>query len=429
MATILKLDRARPADPRRWAIGLEVSSDCTRITAALVAARGHGLEIEADTVATMTAQVPEETASRFSPWSDPSRAPGGADVPDAIGGLRAGLAEVQASLVSGLLAQAGLAPGRVLAVGVHDPGLWSPAKGAQVAYLGLCDAARLAELSGLNVIDAFPARDVASNGRGGPIAPLAEWVLLRHPKLNRLLLDLGRTTRMSYLPRKRRGPPGPRIFACEVGPGMGLVDLIAQRFSGGECRFDPGGRFAVQGRLLEELLGHWLNEPYFRTPPPRWHPHGIRPERFVIDAMNLATQRGWSIRDVLCTATHFVAETIALAARRHLPQHAEIDEVLITGGGQHNGMLLREIAMRFPRIPLVRVGELGVPSEAVGPASVAILALLHVDQVPANHPEITGAETTRVLGQLTPGSPQNWQRLLAEMATCQPAARCLRSAL
>jgi anhydro-N-acetylmuramic acid kinase len=145
--------------------------------------------------------------------------------------------------------------------------------------------------------------------------------------------------------------------------------------------------------------------------------------------MNLATQRGWSIRDVLCTATHLVAETIALVVRQHLPQDAKIDEVLITGGGEQNGMLLREIAMRLPRVPLARIGDLGLPSEAVGAAAAAILALLHVDQVPANRPEITGADTARVLGRLTPGSPQNWQRLLAEMATCRPAARCLRSAL
>jgi len=145
--------------------------------------------------------------------------------------------------------------------------------------------------------------------------------------------------------------------------------------------------------------------------------------------MKMAVDRGWSVRDLLCTATHFVAEAVALAARRDLPQDAKIDEVLIAGGGQHNGMLLREIAVRLPGAPIVRLGELGVPSEALGPASVAVLALFHVDQVPANRPEVTGAEIARVLGQLTPGSPQNWQRLLAEMATCRPAARSLRSAL
>ena len=47
--------------------------------------------------------------------------------------------------------------------------------------------------------------------------------------------------------------------------------------------------------------------------------------------------------------------------------------------------------------------------------------LWHLDQTPACPTAITGARTPRVLGRLTPGSPQAWQRLLHEMAGHQPA--------
>ena len=128
-----------------------------------------------------------------------------------------------------------MAPARILAVGVHDPGLWGPAGAARAGYVGLCDPARLAETTGMNVVDAFPARDVAAGGQGGPITAIAEWVLFGHPRQNRVLLDLGRTTRLSYLAaRQPNHAGGLRVLSFDVGPGMRLIDLLAQRFSNGE---------------------------------------------------------------------------------------------------------------------------------------------------------------------------------------------------
>ena len=63
-------------------------------------------------------------------------------------------------------------------------------------------------------------------------------------------------------------------------------------------------------------------------------------------------------------------------------------------------MLLREIGARLPGLPIVRLEEAGVSGPSLGPAFAAILALLHLDQVPANHPLSTGAEVARVLDLL-----------------------------
>jgi anhydro-N-acetylmuramic acid kinase len=311
----------------------------------------------------------------------------------------------------------------------------------------------LAEGTGLNVIDAFPARDLAQGGLGGPIDAVAQWLLLKDPARGRVLLDLGRTVRMTYLPPARLRDAASRILAFEVGPGTAMLDQLAQRFTGGQHRFDPGGSLAVQGRQIPELVQHWLRDPYFDAPLPRWHPHGIRPERFLADALRLAVDRGWSVRDLLCTATHFVAESVAQTLRRRLPEDDRVDEILVAGGGQHNGLLLREIAAHVA-VPLVRIPELvgrsltpsvsgrseapslfgrsETPShvdDAVGPAAAAVLALCYLDQVPANPTAVTGANVPRLLGRLTPGSPQNWQRLLHALSGSTPTIRPLRSAV
>ncbi len=280
----------------------------------------------------------------------------------------------------------------------------------------------------MNVLDAFPARDLAQGGLGGPLHALPQWLLLRRRDCSRVLLDLGRTTRLTYLPAETSDRAAAKIRSFEVGPGTALLDLLAHRLSGGQQPFDPGGCMAAQGRRLGPLIERWLSDPCFHTPLPRWHPRGVRPERFLTEALQLAVASGWSVRDLLCTATHFIAETVALALRRTLPEDAAVDELIVTGGGQHNGMLLREIA-RATEIPLTQLDEATLTSQSLGPASVALLAMLYLDGIPANAAAITGTETPRILGRLTPGSPQNWQRLLQFYTGSVPVVRPLRSAV
>ena len=120
---------------------------------------------------------------------------------------------------------------------------------------------------------------------------------------------------------------------------------------------------------------------------------------------------------------------MALALRKTLPEDAAVDELIVTGGGQHNGMLLREIAQADRNPPgAARRSHADAP-QSLGPACVALLAMLYLDGIPANAAAITGTETPRILGRLTPGSPQNWQRLLQFYTGSVPVVRPLRSAV
>jgi anhydro-N-acetylmuramic acid kinase len=413
------------ADGRRWTVGVRVSSRCAQVSAALVCADGRGGEMLVQATRAASVQVPQQTVALFNDLTGTKL---GQVSAGAIAACRAQLADVEAALVNQLAATLALGQSRILAVGVYDPGLWDAACGEPAAYLGLCDAARLAESTGLNVIDAFPARDLALGGQGGPVTAMAEWILLRSQLRHRVLLDLGRTTRLTYLPPASVNRAEKKVLAFELGPGTALLDLLAQQLTNGRHYFDPGGRLAVQGHRLEELIQHWKRDPYFEAPPPRWHPHGLRPERFLGDALQMAVAADWSVRDLLCTATCFIAEIIADTLARRLGEEAQVDEIIVTGGGQQNGMLLREIA-RLVKIPLIRPADLHLPPGALEPACIGILALLYMDQIPASHTAISKTQTPRLLGRLTPGSPQNWQKLLETCAANSPQIRPLRNVM
>lgn len=423
MTSRLRLDVSHLPDQRRWFVGAIVSSQGDEVTAAIVGVAGHGLDAQTELTAAATADIPRETASLLR-----SAVEGASCTAAALANAQTQLAEVEAALVNDLLANAALPPDRVLAAGIHDPAFWAWTHGEPTGYLSWCDAGRLAELTGLNVLDAFPSRDLAQGGFGGPLLALPEWMLFRQRGRNRALLDLGRTARMTYLPDPNIDRAAANILSFEIGPGTALLDLLAQRLSGGQHRFDPGGSMAAQGRRLAPLVDRWLQDPCFHGPLPRWHPRGVRPERFLTEGLQMAVESHWSVRDLLCSATHFLAESVALALRKALPEDAALDEIIVTGGGRHNGMLLREIG-QLCELPLVPIEETTMPAEAIGPTCVALLAMLYLDDVPANATAITGATTPRILGRLTPGSPLNWQRLLHSYGGAPPVVRPLRTAV
>jgi anhydro-N-acetylmuramic acid kinase len=423
MTSVLPFATARTGEDRRWLVGVLVSARGGQVAAAAVRIAGRGLAATAEVAAAASGEVPKETAALLRAAVDGSPCPAAL-----LAKARAQLAEIEAAVLGRLLADAGLGAEGVLAAGVHDPGFWTDPQSECAGHLGWCDAARVAELTGLNVLDAFPARDLAQGGLGGPLTALPQWLLLRKRNASRVLLDLGRTTRLTYLPAYSSSRAAAAVRAFEVGPGTALLDLLAHRLSEGQHPFDPGGRMAAQGRRLGPLADRWLADPCLHAPLPRWHPRGVRPERFVAEALHLAVESGWSVRDLLCTATHFIAETVGLALRKTLPEDAPVDELIVTGGGQHNGMLLREIALAA-EVPLAPIDENSLNSESLGPACVALLAMLYLDGVPANATATTGAGTPRLLGRLTPGSPQNWQRLLQFYTGSVPLVRPLRSAV
>jgi len=410
------------AGSRRAVIGICVAPGLDRATGVLTAVSGRGLECCVEVQATARRDGLGDIVALFN------RLTGDGSVPAGVLHRLAGqMTDVATALVRDLAPAARFED--VLAVGVHEPGLWHFSADDAPARIGVLDAARLAEATGLTVIDDFPARDLAQGGQGGPVEALAQWVLLAHPRQCRLLIDLGHTTRMTYLPPSIGKGAADHVIAMDVGPGMALLDRLAAQLTEGRFSFDPGGTLAVQGRRIPQLLDRLLAAPEFQEPPPRWHPQGIAPDWFLDHSIRAALESGWSIRDLLCTATHLIAESIARAVTRHIPPFPPLRELVFTGGGQQNGLLLREIARRLPDVEGLRVDSLGIRSRDLSALAAAVLTVMHLDQVPQTRPFITGTDAPRLLGRLTPGTPKQWQSLLRRIHEHSPSMMSLRSAV
>lgn len=193
-------------------IGLRVAAGCRGLRAVLVGAEGRGLASRAEVFANVIAPASPQIRRSFARMRRGGSSPSG-EAPL----LAAQLAESQAALLDTFAAQIAPVWDRVLAVSVDDPGVWAQG-GGLTARGGLCDAARLAELSGLNVIDGFSGRDLAQDGCGRPLLPIPYWILLRDLQRTRLLLEWGSTVRITLLPASR-----------DVSGAAGLSSILIRR--------------------------------------------------------------------------------------------------------------------------------------------------------------------------------------------------------
>ena len=93
--------------------------------------------------------------------------------------------------------------------------------------------------------------------------------------------------------------------------------------------------------------------------------------------------------------------TQAGTARR--PDVGELQtDVLVCGGGAHNGALMQRLQALLPSCRVASTATRGVPPDWVEAMAFAWLAHCCLERIPANRPSVTGARGLRVLGAIYP---------------------------
>jgi anhydro-N-acetylmuramic acid kinase len=391
----------------RLVIGLAAGSCLAGVDAVLLEAEGSGLDLKVHFRHGLAAAYARETRElllRACQSSQPDTRP--------LAIAHRVLGESLAAAACLVADQASTSLQQILCVGVQQLTAIQDLDSRSPARLNLGAPAIVAEHTGLTSISDFCWRDLATGGQGGPESALAYAVLFGSSEETRLLVHLGGLTRVLLVP-----PAGDvrSVVGWDAGPGNVLLDAVIQQMSGGKERFDVGGRLAVQGRQIPELLEKWLLHPMLTRKPPKSLARSLFAEDFARQAVALAVQRQWNPHDFLCTANHFVARAIADSVKRFLPRGHRVDRVILTGSGVHNGLLRCLLEDLFIELPMETSPEHGIPVEFSQATAAAVMACLTLDGIHGNLPSMSGARGSRLLGQLTPGAPSNWSRCLGWM--------------
>jgi anhydro-N-acetylmuramic acid kinase len=192
-------------------------------------------------------------------------------------------------------------------------------------------------------------------------------------------------------------------FAFDTGPANSLVDAAVELATAGRHRYDVDGKLAARGRVDQALLDELLRHPYFAEPPPKSTGREAFGRPFVerlVQAVEPEGDEDWM--SLVATLTELTARTVADAYARWVMPHG-VDEVVLTGGGARNPVLVSRIRTLLHPLPVVDGAALGVDPDAKEALAFGVLAWAHLRGIASNVPEATGARGPRVLGSLTPG--------------------------
>lgn len=374
--------------PFRRVIGLSSGTSADGVDAALVEIHGAGEATRARLLGFETRPFTPELRGRIHRGEHATC--------QEVCALNFLLGEEFASAALAVCERASLAPSDVDLVGSHGQTMSHQPRSAghAGATLQIGEAAVIAERLGVPVICDFRVRDVAAGGEGAPLLPLAEYYMFRQPGKVRAVQNLGGIASVTLVPAARDD-----VFAFDNGPGNMILDAAAHAASHGALAFDPQGAIARRGRIDQALLAELLAHPFFALPPPRSTGREAFGAPFLLPLTLRMTHRP---DDLQATLTRFVAQAIRKSYAEFLEPRWRPDEILVSGGGVHNAVLMQHLGELFAPIPVASTAIACVEPDAKEAIAFAILANETCHGVPGNLPRATGASGPRVLGKLVP---------------------------
>jgi anhydro-N-acetylmuramic acid kinase len=304
-----------------------------------------------------------------------------------------------------------ISPRRISLIGSHGQTVFH--QGRPVSFYGSPTASTLqigepsiiAARTGITTVGDFRPADVALGGQGAPLVPYVDYLLYRHSQFGRVSLNLGGIANVTVLPRKAKSSQV-FAFAFDTGPGNMLVDALVHRFTHGRHRFDKNARLASQGRSLPALLDELMRDPYLKLAPPKSTGREYYGHVYVQKLLALGRSHRAKPADLIRAATIFTALSVVDALHRFVLPKAKIHQLIVSGGGALNPLILAQLAAALPGIDVFPSSRLGIPVDAKEAYAFALLAYETFHHRPSNLPSATGARGPAILGKISYAPPR-----------------------
>lgn len=295
------------------------------------------------------------------------------------------LARLYALAAKELLDLASLTAAEISAIGCHGQTVRHCPEHGYTLQIG--NAALLAELTNITVINDFRNRDIAAGGQGAPLVPAFHDKILRHPDIHRVIVNIGGISNLTNL------APGQSTSGFDCGPGNLLMDAWCMRHL--NKPYDKDGEWAATGEVITALLDKIVAEPFFSQPPPKSSGRDL----FNHAWLNSKLQGNEPPADVQATLLELTCLTISSAVQQHC---VGATEIYLCGGGAHNQTLLNRLALLLPNCNVQTTNTLGIDGDFLEAIAFAWLAQQTLNGKPANLPLVTGAKHPCILGAIYP---------------------------
>lgn len=169
---------------------------------------------------------------------------------------------------------------------------------------------------------------------------------------------------------------------------------------------DRDARLALKGQTIRALLQELLRDPYLRLAPPKSTGREYYGEGYIKRMISLGRRYGAKPNDLIRAATLFTALSVVDAINRIVLPRAEIRQLIVSGGGAFNPLILAQIAALLPKIEVVPSSKFGIPEDAKEALAFAMFAYETFHHRPSNLPSATGARGRAILGKISYAPPR-----------------------
>ena len=302
-----------------------------------------------------------------------------------------------------------VSPRRISLIGTHGQTVFH--QGRPIPFYGhpaastlqIGEPAVIVARTGITTVGDFRPADIAVGGQGAPLVPYADYLLYRHRKLGRVSLNLGGIANITVIPADAKPS---QVFAFDTGPANILIDALIRHFTRGSRRFDKNARLAISGRSLPALLDDLLCDPYLKLAPPKSTGREYYGHPYVQKLLALGRRHRAKPADLIRAATIFTALSVVDALNRFVLPKTKIHQLIVSGGGAHNPLILAQLAAALPGTDVFPSSRLGIPVDAKEAFAFALLAYETFHQRPANIPSATGARRPAILGKISYAPPR-----------------------
>jgi anhydro-N-acetylmuramic acid kinase len=294
-------------------------------------------------------------------------------------------------------------PSQIEAIGSHGQTVFHQGTpcafhGSRIAStLQIGEPSVIAVRTGITTVGDFRPADIAAGGHGAPLVPFIDFLLYRHPRIGRAALNIGGIANLTVIPA---GSTQREVFAFDTGPGNMVVDALVRHFTDGRRALDRNAEMAARGKLLPELLQSLLRDNYFSRRPPKTAGREQYGAAYVRSMLSHREARRAKSEDAVRTATVLTALSILDAFHRFVAPRAKIEELIVSGGGARNPLLMAQLESGLAGVRVREAGELGVPGDAKEAFAFALLAHETLHRRAVNVPGATGARKAVVLGKV-----------------------------
>ncbi len=227
--------------------------------------------------------------------------------------------------------------------------------------------ARIAAHTGKVAVGDFRQADIALGNEGAPITVAAVVRLFQHPRVSRLVVNVGGMANFFYIPA---GGKISKVRAADCGPGNVLSDLLSQKLFG--KRFDNDGKLARNGAVSQRLLATLTALKFFRDTAV-----STGREQFGAELAAKMIREGKRLKlsshDLLATAIELTAFGISRKVRPIVQHDRSIRSLYLTGGGAYNSFLRERVSASLNGFNVSSVHELGMDPSMTEAASYAVM--------------------------------------------------------